>query len=142
MQIDRKYQLDENSRKHYIETKIIPYIPTALKESYIKKIPAVVDMYAGSDAEVISIIEDAVIKDNKTNQRNLEKILGILVDNSTKRRTEVLGECHKILNINHSMPKRETDVVPAVHHTKNIKDNEAMPVITKNQINHILAYYA
>lgn len=139
MPVDRRYQLDGDSRKHYIETKIIPYILKPLKELYTEKIPAVVDMYAGSDAEVISIIEDAVRKDNKTTQYNLTTILEFLENNSTKRKADVLRECHKILNINHSAPKREVDIVPAIHHTKN---KEIRSDLDKDQIYLILAHYA
>lgn len=140
MPVDRKYQLDDNSRKEYIETRIIPYIPAALKESYAEKIPAIVDMYAGSDAEVISIIEDAIGKDHYTEKCiNLEKVLGILVGNSAEKRAIILKECHKTLNINHSAPKREVDTVPAVYHTKN---KEIRSDLDKDQIYLILAHYA
>lgn len=151
MLFNRQSQLDENSRKQYINDKIIPYIPKPLKSHYIERIFAVVDMYAGIDAEVISIIEDAVEKDHCTEKCiNLEKVLGILMGNSAEKKAIILKECHKELNINHLAPKREIDAVPAICHTKSIKDkdkkdikeNVAKPVITKNQIYQILDHCA
>jgi hypothetical protein len=139
MPIERKYQLDDDSRKEYIENRIIPYIPAIHKEGYIERIPAVVGMYAGLDAEVISIIEDAIGKDNGTNECfHLERVLGILVDNLAKKKAGALKECYKLLNINHSMPKRAYDA--PISPPKSKRTGSKNPL--SENIDQILAYCA
>lgn len=139
MPVDRKYQLEDDSRKEYIETKIIPHIPTAFKEAYAVRIPAVVDMYAGSDIEVMSIIGDAVGKDYRTEKCfYLEKILELLTNNSDKRRAIALKECYKALNVDNSKPIRVSDV-PPLDHPKEKRTNGKKPT---EDIDQILAHYA
>lgn len=124
MTFNREYQLDNDSRKEYIEDKIMPYIPKPFREHYHERIPAVVNMYVGSDAEVISIIEDAIRKDSGTGQcSNLEKILGILLGNSSKKKNSALRECYRLLNVNHSSPARVPDVPSSPKKRQAIRKN-------------------
>ncbi len=139
MPLDRKYQLADDSRKEYIETRIFPFIPVVFKEGYIERIPAVVDIYAGSDIEVMSIIGDAVGKDYRTEKCfYLEKILELLTNNSDKRRAIALKECYKALNVDNSRPIRVSDV-PPLDHPKEKKGGSKKPT---EDIDQILAHYA
>lgn len=139
MSFNRKYQLEDDSRKEYIETRIFRFIPTAFKEGYSVRIPAIVDMYAGSDIEVMSIIGDAVGKDHHTEKCfYLEKILELLTNNSDKRRAIALKECYKVLNVDNSKPIRVSDVPPPDYP----KEKKTGKKDTTEDIDQILARYA